>query len=550
MLEVAKQGLLGPSPTLLIEDISRLSRLEMMDGLEKIFLPMFRAGIQIVLLEDGSKYDANAINKDQTAMLTLVLKIQAAANYAGKLREYGLAHRAKNRKQILEGQPVCAGWVPSWIELHNGEWRLSDKAPAVQRLIELLWEVGTQTASATLNREGHRAPQGGTWTQGAVRRILENPAIYGSRRFAKPDHTSKVKAWKEARAKWESDGSKGDPPKKPKRQYEVTADVFPALMSRADYDRLMATIKKRATSPKERGRRDQIRFIGQMQTRCICGARIANQIAKRGHLTYGYLICTGRMRGETDCERKPMKLAAVQANLLTRLKAADLEALTRQATLKSKSEHDALLAQELRLQANKLTLDRQLSNARTALKNAIKVGKATIDVFEEAVSDAQAAAVEIQESLASVMADLQALQRDGLPEQLQNAVQGLLMSFAKEADTAEQRRAVNQLIQGLDIRITLDSDTQTVGMAVGDGPPVWERVNPNLDRAALLQGMAGAVGEELKLDEEAVLMLRELAKQQASDVVDMSEGVAALMGIQADEGPFLIDTKSMRRVQS
>ena len=177
-----------------------------------------------------------------------------------------------------------------------------------------------------------------------MRRILENPAIYGSRRFAKPCHTAKAKAWKEARAKWESDGSKGDPPKKPKRQYEVTADVFPALMSRADYDRLMATIKKRATSPKERGRRDQVRFIGQAVTRCICGARIANQIAKRGHLTYGYLLCRGRQLGETDCEREAFNLHAVQANLLTRLKEADLEALTRQATLKSKSEHDALLA--------------------------------------------------------------------------------------------------------------------------------------------------------------------------------------------------------------
>ena len=164
------------------------------------------------------------------------------------------------------------------------------------------------------------------------------------------------------------------------------------------------------------------------------------------------------------------------------------------------------------------------------------------------MSDAQAAAVEIQESLASVMADLQALQRDGLPEQLQDAVQSLLMSFAKEADTAEQRRAVNQLIQGLDIRITLDSATQTVGMAVGDGPPVWERVNPNLDRAALLQGMAGAIGEELELDEEAVLMLRELAKQQGNDVVDISEGVAAMIGIEAASGPFLIDTQSLRRV--
>ena len=57
--------------------------------------------------------------------------------------------------------------------------------------------------------------------------------------------------------------------------------------------------------------------------------------------------------------------------------------------------------------------------------------------------------------------------------------------------------------------------------------------------------MAGAIGEELKLDE----MLRELAKQQGSDVVDISESVAALMGIEAVEAPFLIDTKTMRRVQ-
>jgi hypothetical protein len=103
-------------------------------------------------------------------------------------------------------------------ELHDGEWQFSDKAPAVQRLIELLWQVGTQTASATLNRAEHRARQGVAYTQGSVLRILENPEIYGARRTAKPDHTSRVKAWKEASAKWDSEPHEPDaePPKNPK----------------------------------------------------------------------------------------------------------------------------------------------------------------------------------------------------------------------------------------------------------------------------------------------------------------------------------------------
>lgn len=191
-----------------------------------------------------------------------------------------------------------------------------------------------------------------------MRRILENPAIYGAGRTAKPDHTSRVKAWKEARAKWESELHEPDaePPKKPKREYDSIENIYPALMTPADYDRLIATIKQRATRPRERGRRDQVRFIGQMQTHFICGARIANQIARRGHLIYGYLYCRGKQLGQTDRTRNSMKLGTVQGHVLTRLQEADLQALTQQATVKTKSEHEALIAQELRLRTNKTRL--------------------------------------------------------------------------------------------------------------------------------------------------------------------------------------------------
>ena len=528
ILEAARQGLLGPSPTLLIEDVSRLSRLELMDGLDKVLFPLIRAGCRIVLLEDGSVFDEARINADSTAMIVLCLKFQAAADYARKLKEYGLKHRAKNRKQILDGQPVCPGWAPSWIEQRDGQWQFSAKAPAVQRLIELLWTVGTQAASQTLNREGHKAPKGGNWTQGAVRRILENPAVYGARRIAKANHADKVKAWKKARTKWEQEGSEGEPPTKPKRVYETVEGIYPPLLSRQDYERLLAVIKKRTNSPKERGRRDLIRYIGQMQTHCICGARIGSRLTDG---KYGYLFCRGRERGETDCKRTAFRLDDVQMHLMTRLRASDLATITEQSTLQAESKVKALLAEEAKLQADKALAETQHTNARDALKAAIKAGKAT-DIYEEVVNEAQATIKQLDEALAAVMADVHAAKGVGLTEQLQDSLQALLTAFVDHKDTVEQRRAVNQLIQRLGINITLDKATNRCGLSVGDGPVIWQPVTV-LDREALRRGMTDKNIIEFEATPEMVAAIK--AQQR--------DGVAAFDSPLGTDGEWLVRVK-------
>ena len=108
---------------------------------------------------------------------------------------------------------------------------------------------------------------------------------------------------------------------------------------------------------------------------------------------------------------------------------------------------------------------------------------------------------------------------------------------------------MSQLIQDLDLRITLDSAEQKVGIAVGDGEPIWEQVNPSLDRAALLQGMSGSVSRDLELDDETILRLRELSRQQGSDIVDMGDAVAEILDLKRGSGPFLIDVSTLRRVK-
>ena len=512
---------LGPSPTLVVEDISRLSRLEPLDGLEQVFLPLIRHGARIVLLEDGTTLDADTLNRDQTALVVLVLKIQAAAAYAQKLRSYGLSHRERNRQQILDGQPVCKGWAPSWIEYNDG-WQLNSYAPTIQRLLELIWTSGAQVTAQTLNREGHRAPAGGPWSQASVMRLLENCALYGARRIAAADHASKVTAWRKELAKWEA-GDKSKPaPKKPKRSYSEVPDTFPALMSREDHARLMAVIAKRATSPKERGRRDQMRYIGQLVTDCVCGAPTGVRTVSSRHgngQKFTYLQCRSKQVTGTSCGRKPIRVETVHANLLVRLRHEHLAALVEGDAAAKDSKAKALLAQQAMLQATLAEQEQQLVNAKAALKSRAKSGR-SVEVYEEAVDEAAAAVQATQEDLAAVLADLTGLRGDGLTKKLDGAVRELLQQFAKGESKVETRQAVNQLLHRLEARVVLDTEQMRLGLAVGQQEPVWERLNPALDLAALEVGMVGSESFEFEADEETSALLRRL--DRGDGVLDLS----------------------------
>ena len=501
---------LGPSPTLVVEDISRLSRLEPLDGLEQVFLPLIRHGARIVLLEDGTTLDADTLNRDQTALVVLVLKIQAAAAYAQKLRSYGLSHRERNRQQILDGQPVCKGWAPSWIEYNDG-WQLNSYAPTIQRLLELIWTSGAQVTAQTLNREGHRAPAGGPWSQASVMRLLENCALYGARRIAAADHASKVAAWRKKRAAWEATDKTTAAPKKPKRSYSEVPDTYPALMSKADHARLMAVIAKRATSPKERGRRDQMRYIAQLLTTCVCGAPIGvrSVSSRHGHgQKFTYLQCRSKQVTGTSCGRKPIRVEPVHAHLLTRLRYEHLAALVEGDAAAKDSQGKALLAQQAMLQATLAEQEQQLVNAKAALKERAKSGR-SVEVYEEALDEAAAAVAATETQLATVLADLTGLSSDGLSEQLETAVQALLREFAKGESTGETRPAVNSLLHRLGAKVTIDTEAMRCGLRVGDGAMAWQTLTPRLDLAALKAGVTEAIEVHADLTEENLRRLQE-----------------------------------------
>jgi hypothetical protein len=155
----------------------------------------------------------------------------------------------------------------------------------------------------------------------------------------------------------------------------------------------------------------------------------------------------------------------------------------------AQSRAAALISQRGVLEASLTGQEQQLANATAAIKVAIKAGH-SLDVFAETIDEVRAAITKTKASISTVLADLAAIQGEGLTEQLDGAVRELMLQFANNAATVEQRRAVNKLLQRLEVQITLDTATQELGLQVGDGDPQWEPLAPEARRAALEAGLA------------------------------------------------------------
>ena len=569
ILQAVRDGRLGKGDVLLVEDLSRLSRLEILDGLDTVLLPLIRSGLVIVTLEDNARLEQDSLNSDAGALIGFVYKAQAAAHYAAKLKRYGLKHREQNRKQILDGQPVCSGWAAAWLTLNGDRWEFSPYAATVKRLLEILWTEGSGRASQILNAEGHLSPKGLTWSQANVLRLIKNPAIWGARQIAAADYTSKEIAWRKTHSEWVKAGSQGDPPVKPQRAYAVVPDTFPALLSKADYDRLWAVIERRRKSPKERGRRDQIRYIGQGQTRCICGAlasiravdsreskairREMRLAASRGEEKraaelkedlakaprHSYLFCRGKELKTTDCTRMPVRLEPVTANLLVRLKGEHLKTLVGDSQSNVEHKATALRTQEQMLQ-NQLTGDeKQLKNAAEALKERVKTGR-SIAIFEDAWEEAKVAVDATQQEIAEIRAELSNISGPNVTSALDGLVRDLLRTFSKGESDSEQRRAVNKLIQQLDIQITLDTGSQRIGISIGDGAIEWQPINNRLDAAALRALIFDSTSVAVELDPATLDELKRLLPSVGEGLVDPAV-IFERLGIDVGDQHGLLD---------
>lgn len=511
-LQLAQAGALGPAPLLIVEDVSRLSRLEPLDGLQRIFQPLVAAGVEIITLEDGARYNLDRLNTDATALVLLVLKIQAAADYARRLGRYATDARDRERQRIRSGEKaVRTGVSPSWIRWNGTDWELNEYAASIRRLIELSWEYGQSVACRMLNSEGHRSPSGGKWSQLTVRSVLHSPALYGARATAEAGYEKVLRDWKKKRDELKAAGRDDEVPAKPKPTYIETPDIFPALITAEDHKALLATIRSRASDPLHKGRRDQLRYVGQQLTRCMCGALIGIRTVKprrrdgsAGELRFSYLVCKGRERGATDCQAPHVRVDPVQAHLLTRLSGEWLsQAMATAAGDRTAAAADLDRRQQAAAAAVALAAE-QRANAAAAVKAAAKGGGLLV-VLAEALAEADADLAAAEEALAAVAAERRRHGGEGLDAEVRLAAGELLQAFAAGADTIAQRQAVHGLLRRMGVAIHLDAAGGRLGLAVGEGEPVWQPIFPGLALATLAAGKAEATYMEAAFTKSSLL---------------------------------------------
>lgn len=181
LLALVEAGKVRKGTHLLVESIDRISRQEPADALP-LLLDILRAGLVIVTLNDGLRYDRNSFNTGQAFMLLAVAQ-RAHEESATKSKRLADAWRRKRRRAADEGQPLSKK-CPAWLRLSRdrSEYVIIDEAAAVvRRIFEMsAGGLGIRSITKTLNTEQVPAiGRGSSWRESYIKKILDNRQVLG-----------------------------------------------------------------------------------------------------------------------------------------------------------------------------------------------------------------------------------------------------------------------------------------------------------------------------------------------------------------------------------
>jgi len=552
-----KRGHFGDQPVALgVEDLDRLSRQFSLAFLPVLVDDLLNAGVTLAVMKKGRDISRESVRKNQMELHELLFWMGGAHEFSLKLSDRITDHRDRLRQAIRDGKPTNPGKAPSWISLEKDQWVLNDYADVIRRIIEMSQAgFGAPTIAKKLNAD--RVPSPGTilkrrtnpkapiskWAPTVVLQILHSPALHGARSVAVPGHNTRIRKWKE---KCAHKLRQGDPPeklpRKPEREFEPEQqDYYPALLTLDEHEALKSLLSSRLTSG-ARGRSDKNYWIASRLTTCSCGSTLTtySKTTKRGKGIYRYLRCTGKRDGASACDVGLIPLLPAQAHLLTRLTSSNfLEVLRRQT------------GENVQGQLSQFTSRRQeLISTVEATKGKVAAGEtvmaeaddpAVLSILAKRQAALQQELMESYSALDSVERELQSLQATGSREQMaadaSEAVKGLLGRFASGADDVDDRRAVNDHLQRLGMRVVIDGDR--MGLSIGDHEPEWQVMNPRLDLTGLRDAMTDAKDLWFNVDAEAMELMKQLPRSE-DGLADMRPLFEA-MGLDAGDQPVWMD---------
>ncbi len=505
LILLAENGDLGSSWVLLIEAVDRISRLEPLDALGDIFLKLAQSGCRIIDLEDGQEYSRATLNTDSLALVKLSLKIQAAHDYSKRLSRRLSSHWQQTNegyrngtKTYRGGNDSKGGRRPFWLELDaDRNWVFNDEAEIAKLLLQLAMDKGLGTVAAALNQ---LPGAGREWTGSSVKRVCDDPAVYGSRRIGQRkqlDISHAIHRWEQAKLKAEelNQPFKEEHPG-PIPEIEIIPDSYPALISEETFKQLQRSIKQRTHSPTARVSRQAGCGYTCLQglIRCTKGNVFGLVLSRPQRAAERrYFRCRRRLAKRCDCEGGGWEQSIVEAHVLTRLN----HHLLGQAAIPGTDQKAELDSAEQKKQS----LDIKVAEAKQAVDNAQEMFERALDQgtpdFAENASHSlekrratlratQAKASEAAGEIDRIKARLNPAQ-----ELNDDAGMNLLRSIARGEETQSQRQQLHAVLVKTDLQITLDArdpDNRLVGMRFGsDSELEWEPLNGGLARRLALR---------------------------------------------------------------
>ncbi|WP_458718135.1 recombinase family protein [Pseudomonas gregormendelii] len=172
LLEAVEAGHIQSGDVVLVEAMDRTGRLphfKMMD----VIRPVLEAGIAIVTLDDGNRFDEASL--EGSHIYLLVAKIQAAHGYSKTLSERTKASYALRKEKAKNGEGVKR-YTPVWLEADGTP--IPDIVPHIQQVFDLyISGVGKHTIANRLRATGE--PKFATTVGSTVGKWINNKSAIG-----------------------------------------------------------------------------------------------------------------------------------------------------------------------------------------------------------------------------------------------------------------------------------------------------------------------------------------------------------------------------------
>jgi DNA invertase Pin-like site-specific DNA recombinase len=185
-LEAVREGKVAHGSVLLVENLDRISREQVMTALE-LFLGILRQGIRIVTLIDGQEYSSESLKDNPYRLIiSLVSMIRAHEESAVKGQRVADAWERKRQAALKDKKPLTKQ-CPAWLTIKDGKYvKIEERVELVREMFRRMADGEGQgriaedfTRRGVMPWGGKKHKTGARWHDSYLQLIASNRAVLG-----------------------------------------------------------------------------------------------------------------------------------------------------------------------------------------------------------------------------------------------------------------------------------------------------------------------------------------------------------------------------------